>query len=126
MINLDYKYYALHYLQYDQTLFNLDPHCFKAIIKLIAWGVKRAIMTPFTAQHCGRRWREGEGCFLCSLEDFFIINMNFTHIIMENSLKMPFLWETPETKKFARYFARHVDIQELFLLYSIKKGFFHP
>jgi hypothetical protein len=47
---------------------------------------------------------ERGGCLLYSTEDLLNENVNYTHIIIESSLKMAFLMNTSETKKFAKIF----------------------
>jgi hypothetical protein len=47
----------------------------------------------------------GGGCFFCSPEDLLNNNnANYTYITIKSSLKVTFLWQTPDNKKFAEIF----------------------
>jgi hypothetical protein len=82
--------------------FNPNPHCFKAITKLTALGSKESLLTyPL---HSTVEGAGGGGAFSAALKISLNKNVNCTHFFIKGSLKMTFLWKSPETKKFAELF----------------------
>jgi hypothetical protein len=80
--------------------------------------------TPCSAQPC---WGEGGvGCYLYGPEDLLNKNVSYPLIIIKSSLKMPFIVETPVTKKLAEIFCKAFWILINFLCQSCRTYFRFP
>jgi hypothetical protein len=67
--------------------------------------------TTLPPAQCTALWGEGEGgcyCYLYDPEDLLIKNVSYTEIIIKSILKVTFLMQTFETKKFVKIFLRGI------------------
>jgi hypothetical protein len=85
-------------------IINPNPHCCKAITKLIASSLKEPLLPhPLHITVGGGGFR-----FRYSPEDLLDKNVNYTRIIIKSSLQKMMFYGIPlNQNSFLRYFARH-------------------